>query len=192
MRHRRCGWAGPFVEAVVPRQPWSVSFLFIYVRFFSSCPLSTKEQKPLTPTSITGRFWCWSPAPLSRHRLDHRGGRSPTLGPPHPSLWARLGSVIYPSLNTERCLEVLLQQLLCISMPTATLLNSFFFFFSIPETGGAESVCCLRISRALWLFRVSLPAFSGRHWWVSRASIWPVVHVLNSYLHSLSPFSSTG
>lgn len=129
MRHRRCGWAGPFVEAVVPRQPWSVSFLFIYVRFFSSCPLSTKEQNPLTPTSITGRFWCWSPAPLSRHRLDHRGGRSPTLGPPHPSLWARLGSVIYPSLNTERCLEVLLQQLLCISMPTATLLNSFFFFF---------------------------------------------------------------
>ena len=128
------------------------------------------------------------PAHDSPHQLDHRGGRSNTFSAPCPSPQALLGSEIYSLLNAEWCLEVLLQQLLCISMPTTTLLSSLFFFFFILGTCGAGSLCSLRISRAQWLSRVLLSAFSGRHGCVNCASIWPVVRVLNSYLHSLSPF----
>lgn len=91
--------------------------------------------------------------------------------------------MIYSLLNAERHLEVLLQQLMYISMPTMTLLNLFF----IPETCGAG----LRAARGLTAQRLprdSLSAFPGRLRGVSSASIGPAVRVLNSYLHSLSPF----
>lgn len=157
-----------------PPKNWSqLLLLWLNRNFLSWFPPSTPTPPPHRPAS--------SPSPSL---ITQVVGVTSLVLPALPSLWVLFGGVIYSWLNAEWCLEVLLQQLPYIFMPTVTLLNLFF----IPETCGAGSLCSLRINCAQWLSMFSLSAFSGRHGCVSRASIWPVVHVLNSYLHSLSPF----
>lgn len=164
--------------------------VLVIVPSFPGCP--PKNWSQLLPPWLNRNFLSWfspllSPCPASSSSpslITQVVGVTPLVLPALPSLWVLFGSVIYSWLNAEWCLEVLLQQLTYIFMPTVTLLNLFF----LPETCGAGSLCSLRINCAQWLSMFSLSAFSGRHGCVSRASIWPVVHVLNSYLHSLSPF----
>lgn len=68
------------------------------------------------------------PPPLSNWTIEVVGVTPsvPSPLPPAPPCGLSRGSAIYSLLNAEWCLEVLLQQLLCISMPTTTLRNFFF------------------------------------------------------------------
>lgn len=165
------------------------SFLIICLRFFSSCPLSwlsTKESSQWLPLWSKRNLLCRPPPAPSPYPTPWEPGcRRPSCGLTCPSLWLfLLGSVLSLWLYAEWCLQVLPPLHLCISMPTVTLLNLFSSLR--PVELGLCAAFRLTVHSGFSMF--ALPAFSGSHRYVSCASIWPVMHVLNSYLHSLSPF----
>lgn len=150
-------WGLGAVSELKFQAPGYLSKILLITPSFPSSP--PKNSRQLLPLWSNRSFLCSFPSP-SPPQLENGGSWSPTFRFTCPSLWVLFGSVIYSLLNAEWCPEVLLQQLMCISMPTMTLLNLFF----IPETCGAGPLCSLRINCAQWLFHVSPVCLFWQPW----------------------------